>query len=72
MVKLTASVFLWTGVILSFFIAEIFSNQSGLVPNRLRKLISENPNADFIFWNGNRMQIKKTKFEVYINRMDSI
>lgn len=39
---------------------------------KLRKLISENPNADFILWNGNRMQIKRTKFEAYIDRMDSI
>ena len=39
---------------------------------KLRKLISENPNADFILWNGNRMQIKRVKFEAYIDRMDSI
>ncbi len=39
---------------------------------KLRKLISDNPNADFILWNGNRMQIKRVKFEAYIDRMDSI
>ena len=39
---------------------------------KLRKLISENLNADFILWNGNRMQIKRVKFEAYIDRMDSI
>ena len=31
--------------------------------NKLRRIISENQNADFILWNGNRAQIKQKKFE---------
>ena len=27
--------------------------------NKLRRIISENKDADFIFWNGNRAQIKR-------------
>lgn len=26
---------------------------------KLRKIVTENPTADFIFWNGNRMQIRR-------------
>lgn len=26
---------------------------------KLRKLVSENPNAEYLLWNGNRVQIKK-------------
>ena len=29
--------------------------------NKLRRIISENQNADFILWNGNRAQIKRKK-----------
>ena len=39
--------------------------------NKLRRLISEDANADFILWNGNRAQIKK-KFEEYIDRCNEI
>ena len=40
--------------------------------NKLRKIISENQNADFILWNGNRPQIKRKKFEMYIDRLNTI
>lgn len=40
--------------------------------NKLRKLISENPDADFILWNNTRAQIKRTKFESYIDRISLI
>ena len=40
--------------------------------NKLRKLISENPNADFILWNNTRAQIKRKKFEDYIDRINLI
>ena len=34
---------------------------------KLRKLIDEHPDADFILWNGSRPQIKRRKFEAYID-----
>lgn len=34
---------------------------------KLRKLIDENPNADFILWNGTRPQIKRKVFEQFID-----
>lgn len=34
---------------------------------RLRQLIAENPDADFILQNGNRVQIKRKLFEQYID-----
>lgn len=40
--------------------------------NKLRKIISENQNADFILWNGNRAQIKRKKFERYIDSLTAI
>lgn len=36
--------------------------------NKLRTIINENRNADFILWNGNRPQIKRKKFESYVDR----
>ena len=38
--------------------------------NKLRKIASENPNADFVIWNGNRPQIKKKLFESYIDKLN--
>lgn len=40
--------------------------------NKLRKLISENNDAEYILWNGNRPQIKKRKFEEFIDRHNLI
>lgn len=40
--------------------------------NKLRRLISEDANADFILWNGNRAQIKWKKFEEFIDRCNEI
>ena len=40
--------------------------------NKLWKIISENQDADFILWNGNRPQIKRKKFEVYIDGLKAI
>lgn len=40
--------------------------------NKLRKLISEHPDADFILWNNTRAQIKRKKFENYIDRISLI
>ena len=35
--------------------------------NKLRRIISENKDADFILWHGNRPQIKRKKFEQLID-----
>jgi hypothetical protein len=35
--------------------------------SKLRKIIAENPNADFLLSNGNRTQIKRKLFEKYID-----
>lgn len=34
---------------------------------RLREIAAQNPNADFLLCNGNRIQIKRKKFEKYID-----
>lgn len=35
--------------------------------NNIRKIISQNLDADFWFWNGNRKQIKRKLFEKYMD-----
>ena len=40
--------------------------------NKLRRIISEQPDADFILWNGSRPQIKRKKFEDYIDKCSAI
>lgn len=40
--------------------------------NKLRRLIQENKNADYILWNGTRPQIKRAKFEQYIDKGNTI
>lgn len=35
--------------------------------NKLRKIINDNKDADYILWNGTRPQIKRTKFEEYVD-----
>lgn len=40
--------------------------------NKLRKLIAQNKDADFILWNGNRPQIKRQRFEKYIEKCTTI
>ena len=39
---------------------------------KLRKIIADNPNADYILWNGNRAQIKRVLFERVIDRINCI
>lgn len=39
---------------------------------KLRRIVSENRNADFLLWNGNRPQIKRTLFERYIDRCNLV
>lgn len=40
--------------------------------NKLRKIISDDKNAGFILWNGNRPQIKRVQFEKYIDKCNII
>lgn len=39
---------------------------------KLRRLINENEDADFILWNGNRPQIKRKQFEKFIDKLNVI
>ena len=34
--------------------------------HKLRRLINENKNADYLLWNGNRIQIKREKYKQFI------
>ena len=40
--------------------------------NKLRKIINENSEADYILWNGGRPQIKRRMFENFIDKIGSI
>ena len=40
--------------------------------NKLRQIISNNPDANYILWNGNRPQIKRKKFEAFVDRVNAI
>ena len=40
--------------------------------NKLRNLVHEQPDADFVIWNGVRPQIKRKLFEEYIYKCNSI
>ena len=40
--------------------------------NKLRKIVSENKDADFVLWNGTRPQIKRTKFERFVDQLNLI
>lgn len=40
--------------------------------NKLRRIISENEDANFILWNGNRPQIKRKLFEAFIDKTGTI
>ena len=40
--------------------------------NKLRRLAEENPDAPWLIWNGNRIQIKRRQFEKMIDSLDVI
>lgn len=40
--------------------------------NKLRRIISENKDAEFILWNGSRPQIKRKLFEKYVDSLSLI
>lgn len=39
---------------------------------KLRKILSEQPDANFVLQNGNRLQIKRKLFEKFIDECESI
>ena len=39
---------------------------------KLRNIINQNKNADYLLWNGNRVQIKREKFEKFIDSTNVI
>jgi len=39
---------------------------------KLRRLINENEDADFVLWNGNRPQIKRKQFEEFVDKLNVI
>ena len=44
---------------------------SGIGINKLRKITEQN-NCDFVLWNGTRPQIKRTKFERFVDQLNLI
>lgn len=40
--------------------------------HKLRRIINENKNADYLLWNGNQVQIKRAKFEHYVDGLEAI
>ena len=40
--------------------------------NKIRKLAEENPNANWLIMNGNRIQIKRKQFEKVIDPLNAI
>ena len=40
--------------------------------NKLRNLINENKNAEYLLWNGNRVQITRVLFERFIDGLEAI
>lgn len=40
--------------------------------NKLRQIIDRDKNADYLLWNGNRPQIKRIKFQQYVDCLCSI
>ena len=40
--------------------------------NKLRRLIADNPGADYLLWNGVRAQFKRKKFEEFVDKLASL
>ena len=40
--------------------------------NKLRRLMAEDDDADYVLYNGNRAQIKRRKFEEYLDNLQVI
>jgi len=43
-----------------------------IVENKLRRILDDNPRADYVIWNGIRSLIKREKFEEYLDHLNSI
>lgn len=39
---------------------------------KLREMVTENPTADFVLMNGNRIQIKRKQFEKFIDAASTV
>lgn len=39
---------------------------------KLRRMVNENPTAEYLLWNGNRVQIKRAKFEAFVDRLAAV
>lgn len=39
---------------------------------KFRRIVQENPQAEYLLWNGNRVQIKRVKFETFIDSLSSV
>lgn len=44
----------------------------GVGQKKLRQIVAEHEGADFILYNGNRVQIKRKKFEAFLDKTSSI
>ena len=40
--------------------------------NKLRNMVNENKNAEYLLWNGNRVQIKRVLFERFVDNLEAI
>lgn len=35
-------------------------------------MVSENPSAEYLLWNGNSVQIKREKFEAFVDTLSTV
>jgi len=40
--------------------------------NKLRNIAHDNPEADWVFFNNNRIQIKRKKFELFLDTVNAV
>ena len=40
--------------------------------NKLRRIINENPEAEYLLWNGSRAQFKRVKFEDFLDELSAV
>lgn len=59
----------WEKYALSIQEAEVYFN---IGEKKLRKLVEENPAAEYILWKGNRALFKRKLFEKFIDNTSSI
>ncbi len=48
------------------------SEYFGIGENKLRRIINDNKEADFVLWNGSKALIKRKVFEGYLNKENAI